>query len=98
MRILHPVIETLVRAIFDIGHDLPFSGPIRAQLVGHHPLWLDTLFLEKSDQEAFGGVCVALCLDNLVEDISNLINGGPELAFLATGGNNDLIQIPSIAM
>jgi hypothetical protein len=38
MRILGPVVQTLVRSVFDVRHDLPLGRSIGAQLVSDHPL------------------------------------------------------------
>ena len=59
MRILGPVVEPLVRAAFDVWHDLTPGGSIRAELVGDHPPGWAALLAQETPQQAFGRLGVA---------------------------------------
>ena len=43
VRVLGPVVEALVRAMLDRGHDLALGCGIGAELVGNHAVWADSL-------------------------------------------------------
>jgi len=77
MRILGPVVQTFMGSVFDVRHNLPPGCSIRAQLVSDHPLWCDTLFLQKTGQQSLGGLGVAAILDDFVKHIPVLIDGPP---------------------
>jgi hypothetical protein len=78
MRILCPIVEPLMRAVFDVRHDLALGGSIRAELVSDHP----------SRRAA---------LDDLIKDVSVLVNSPPQSVFLASNGNHDLVEVPDVA-
>ena len=56
------------------GARRPAFGRSRAQLIGDHALWRQTLLLQKARQQTLGGLGVAPGLDDLVEYIAFLIN------------------------
>ncbi|MGZ2505276.1 hypothetical protein ACVINI_005822 [Rhizobium beringeri] len=60
VRILRPVVQTFMRAVFHVRHDLAFGRPVGAQFVGDHTLWRHALFLQKSRQQALGRLVGAL--------------------------------------
>jgi hypothetical protein len=47
------------------------------------------LLLQQSDQQSLGSFGIAAGLDNLVEDVTVLVNGKPKPMFSATDGNQD---------
>ncbi len=96
MRILGPVVQTIVRSVFDVRHDLSPGCSIRAQLVSDHPLRCDTLFLQKAGQQSPGSLGVAAVLDDLVKHIPVLIDGTPQPVFPAGNGDDHLVQMPHI--
>lgn len=77
MRILGSVVQTLVRSVFDVWHDLSPGCSIGAQLVRDHPLGCDALLLQKAGQQSTGSLGVAVCLDDFVKHIPVLIDGPP---------------------
>lgn len=77
MRILGPVVQTLVRSVFDVRHDLSPGCFIGAQLVSDHSLRCDTLLLQKTGQQSPGSLGVAAGLDDFVKHIPVLIDGSP---------------------
>jgi len=54
MGVLRPIVEVLVGTVLDAGHDLPFCGVIRSQLVGNHHAWRTALALQQLAHQAFG--------------------------------------------
>ncbi len=77
MRILRPVVQTLVGSVFDVRHDLSPGCSIRAQLVSDHPLRCDTLLLQQAGQHSPGSLGVAAVLDDFVKHVPVLIDGPP---------------------
>jgi hypothetical protein len=63
MRILGPVVQTLVGSVFDVRHDLSPGCSIGAQFVSDHPLRCDTLLLQKAGQQP-GSLGVTAVLDD----------------------------------
>src|SRR5688572_28250671 len=97
MRVLRPVIETLMRTMLNRRHDLAPGGSIGAQLVRDHPPRGTALLLQQTPQQAFGRFGVAPRLDDLVEDIAIPIDGSPQPVLLAGNGDHDLVQMPDVA-
>ena len=56
MGILSAVVQTLMAAMFDIGHDGALGGAIRPQLVGYEAFGSIALFSQQPCQQAFGGL------------------------------------------
>jgi hypothetical protein len=69
VRVLGPIVEALVRAMLDRGHDLASSGGIGAELVGNHAPGRTALLLEKTRQQALRCLGVASRLDDFIKDI-----------------------------
>src|ERR1700758_4997905 len=58
MGVFGPVIEALVLAMLDPGHDLPLGSGVALQLVGDEYTEGSTLVLEELAEQAFGGLLV----------------------------------------
>src|SRR5208337_619807 len=58
--VFRPVVEALVLAMLDAGHDLPLGRGIAAQLVGDQHPRRSPLLLQKLAQQAFGGLLAFL--------------------------------------
>jgi hypothetical protein len=97
MRILRPIIKPLVRAVFDVWHDLTSGGSIGAELVSHHSSWRAALFPQEAPQQALGCRGIAARLHDLIKDVSILINGPPEPVLLASDGDRDFVEVPDVA-
>src|SRR5688572_17409438 len=69
MRILRPVVEPFVRAVFDFRHNLTSGGRIGAELIGDQPAGWAALLTQETLQQALSRLGVAACLDDLVEHI-----------------------------
>jgi hypothetical protein len=97
VRVLDPVVEALVRAMLDRGHDLAPGCGIGAELVGNHAPGRTALLLEKTRQQALCCTGVASRLDDFIEDISVLIDRPPQPMLFAADGDDDLVEVPDIA-
>ncbi|MBA8832598.1 hypothetical protein M2311_006554 [Rhizobium leguminosarum] len=97
MRILRPVVQAFMRAVFHVRHELAFSRPVGAQFVGDHMLWRRGLLVQKSRQQALDRLGVTSRLDDLIEHISVLINRSPQPAFLTVDAHTTSIELPNVA-
>jgi hypothetical protein len=96
--ILGSVVEAPVRAMCERWHDLAPGSGIRSQLVGNHASGRATLLLEKACQQAPCRLGIVSRLDDLVEDITVLIDRSPQPIPLAADRDDDLIQVPDVAV
>jgi hypothetical protein len=96
VRIPRPIVETFVRAMFDHRHHLTSRGCVGAELVGNHPPRPAALLLQQAPQQALGRLGVTPALDDLIEDISVLIDGPPEPVLLAGDRDHDLVEVPDV--
>ena len=83
MRILRPIVKPLVRAVFNVRHDLTPGGRVGAELVGDHPPGWAALFPQQAPQQTLGGLGVAARLHDLIKDVSILIHRPPQPVLLA---------------
>lgn len=97
VRVLGPVVEALVRAMFGRWHDLAPGGGIGAELVGNHAPGRTALLLKETRQQALCRLGVASRLDDFIEDISVLIDRPPQPMLFAADGDDDLVEVPDIA-
>ena len=91
MRILCPVVEALVLAMLDPGHDLPLGRGVAFQLVGDQHTRGSTLLLEELAQQAFGGLLVASALDENIENKAVLVDGTPQPILFPGDADDNLI-------
>jgi hypothetical protein len=94
--ILRSIIEALVLAVLDAGHDLPLGGRIAFQLVGDQHTRRSPLLLQQLAKQALGGFLVAPALHEDIENEALLVDCTPEPVLLAGGGDNDLIKVPLV--
>ena len=85
-----------MRTVLDIRHDLPFRRSIGTQLVGDHAVWGEALLLQQPGEQALGGLGIAAVLDDLIENMSILVDSPPQPMFLAGDGDEDFVQVPNI--
>ena len=78
VRILRSVIESLVLAMLNAGHDLPLCRAVAGKLVGDHDTGRPHLPLQQLAQEPLGGLLVASALDQDVEHDAGLVHGSPK--------------------
>ena len=83
MRIFCLIVKALVRAVFDVWHDLMLGGSIRAELVSDHSSWRAALFPQEAPQQALGCRGIAARLHDLIKDVSVLVNSPPKPVLLA---------------
>ena len=96
MRILGPIIEPFVRAMFDARHQLGFCGGIGTQLVGHHHTRCGTLVLEQLAHQTQGSPLVPSALQQGVKNVTIRIDGAPQPVFLPLDRHHHLIELPLI--
>ena len=97
MRVFGPVIETLVLAMLDPGHDLPLGRGVALELVGDEHTRGSTVLLEELAEQAFGGLLVAPALNQDIENEAVLVDGTPEPMLFPGDAHDDLIQVPFVA-
>src|SRR3712207_3381428 len=94
VRVFCPVVEALVPAMLDTGHQLLLRGAITTELVGYHDAGRPALPLQQLAQQALGGALVAPALDQHVEHHPVLIHGAPEPVLRPGDLDRHLIQVP----
>lgn len=94
MGILRPVVQALVRAMLDTGHDLSLCGVVGSELVGDHNAWRSSLAPKQLAHQALGCLGIAAALYQNLQDETILIHGTPKPMLLAPDRNNDLIKMP----
>ena len=97
MGVFGAVIEALVLAMFDPGHDLALGRGVALELVGDEHTRGSTLLLEELAQQAFGGVLVAPALDENIENEAVLVDGTPQPMLFPGDADDDLIEMPFVA-
>src|SRR3954453_17400013 len=96
-RILGPVVQPLVPAVLDPGHQLLLGGRIARQLVRDHDPRRPSLLLQQLAQQALGGPLVAPALDQHVEHNALPVDRPPQPVLLAGDLDLDLVQVPLVA-
>src|SRR5215471_13092863 len=75
VRILRSVVQSLVLAMLDAGHDLPFCRAIAGKLVGDHDAGRPHLLLPQLPEQPPGSLLVASALDQDIEHDAGLVHG-----------------------
>jgi len=97
MRILCPIVQTLVLAMLEAKFHFPSRGGVGLELIGDHDARrLDGAFQELH-QETTRSAGVSSLLKQNVEDEAVLIDGAPEPALLACDRNDHFVQMPFVA-
>src|SRR3954453_15668636 len=96
-RILGPVVQALVAAVLDPGHQFLLGGRIARQLVRDHDTRRPALLLQQRAQEALGGPLVAPALHQHVEHEAVLVDGPPQPVLRAGDPDLALVQVPLVA-
>ncbi len=97
MRHLCAIVRVSVRAMGDGRHDRSVRSPVAAQLVGDQPPRLTLLALQQLAEKTFGSPAVTTRLDEDIEDVAIVIDGTPEIVPPSLDGDEDLVQVPSVA-
>lgn len=96
MGVLCPIVQSLVRAMLDAGHDIALCGAIGSKFIGDYDARRMTLFFEKLFHQPLGGLGIAAALHQHVENKAILIDSPPQPMFVATNGDDDLIEAPFV--
>jgi len=97
MGILRPVIQSLVRTMFDAGHNVAFGRAVGSEFIGDHDAWRMALTFQKLSHQTFGSVGITAALHQHIENEAILIDSSPQPMFLAANGDDDLIEMPFVA-
>lgn len=97
MRILRSVVQPLMRAMLDAGHDFPLGSIVGPELVGDHDTRCSPLSFQQFAHQAFGRLGVSPALDENVEHEAILIDGAPKPVLFASDADDDLVQMPFVA-
>src|SRR4051794_3145871 len=97
MRVLCPVVETLMSAMLDRGHHLVFRGAVARQLVRDQDAWWPALLFQQLAEQALGGPLVPPLLNQNVEHNPILIDSPPEPVLLAGDHQAHFVEVPFIA-
>ena len=77
VRIFCSVVQPLVLAMLNPGHDLPLCRAAAGELVGDHDAWRTHLLLQQLAQQPLGGLLVAAALHQDVEHDAGLVHSSP---------------------
>lgn len=89
-------VQPLGLAMPTLWRDRTLGGAVGPALVAYDPPRGTTSFLRKTAQRPPRSLGVSVDSHDLVEDIIVLIDGAPGVAFLAVGGDDDLVEIPDV--
>src|SRR3954447_10837716 len=91
------IVQALVPAVLDPGHQLLLRRRIARQLVRDHDTRRPSLPLQQLPEQALGGPLVAPALDQHVEYDALLVDCPPQPVLLARDFDPDLVQVPLVA-
>src|SRR5258707_507890 len=97
MRVLRSVVEALMLAMLDAGHDLPLCRAVAGKLVGDHDTRRPHLPLQQFAQQPLGRLLVASALDHDVEHDAGLVHGSPKPMLYPGNFEYDLVEMPFVA-
>jgi hypothetical protein len=84
--------------MLDPGHDLPLGSGVALQLVGDEHTRGSSLLLEELAEQTLGGLLVAPALDENIQNETVLFDGTPEPMLFPSEADDDLIEVPFVAM
>src|SRR5262249_9940535 len=96
VRILGSVIEPLVLAMLNGGHELSLRRAVAGELIGDHDPGWPHLPLQQLAQQPLGGVLVASALDQDVEHDPGLVHGSPQPVLYPGDFEHNLIPMPFV--
>ena len=96
VRVFRSVVEALVPAVLDTGHQLLLRGAVAAELVGDHHTRRPALPLQQLAQQALGGPLVAPALDQHIQHQPVLIHGTPQPVLHPGDLDGDLVEVPLV--
>ena len=77
-------------------HHIPVRGPVASEFVSDQPSGFAPLPFQQLAQESPCGCGVSAALDQDLEHITILVNGTPQVVFLASDLDEDLVKVPSV--
>jgi hypothetical protein len=93
---LGTVVRVLTRVVERTGKNIPGSRSVARKLVGQQLARLFPLAFQHLTKESLSRPGVAATLDEDIEDVTILIDGTPQVVDLSAGGDEDLIDVPSV--
>src|SRR3954454_632288 len=97
MRVLRPVVETLVLPVLNAWHNLLPRRSIAGKLVGDHDARRPALPLQQLAQQARGGALITPALDQHVEYDAVLVDRAPQPMLYPGDFDDGLIEMPFIS-
>jgi hypothetical protein len=97
VRVLRSVVQPLVLAMLDGGHNLLLRRAVAGKLVGDHDAGRPHLLLQERPEQPLGSMLVASALDQDVEHDAGLVHGSPQPILHPGNLEHDLIEMPFIA-
>lgn len=88
-------LEDQVRSLRS-GASRPRRNPNLALRFGDDPLGRHARFLQQPDQQSLGSLGIASALNDLVENITVLVNGTPKPVLAASDRDRHLVQMPDV--
>src|SRR5512133_4029195 len=97
MRILGPIVESFVLAMFDVKAHLRSRSAVRTKLVRDHHARRRAGGFQERLHEPLRSARVSSALDQGVENEAILVDSAPEPMLFARDRDNDLVQMPFVA-
>lgn len=96
MRVFGAVVQASVRSILDRGYNLTPRLAMGTKFVCDDALGWASLLFHQPDQQAPGSLGVAAGLDDLIENITILVDGSPKPMFVPADRHDNLVQMPQV--
>src|SRR5215213_3165436 len=97
MRVLRPVVETLVLPVLNAWHNLLPRRSIAGKLVGDHDARRPALPLQQLAQQPLGCALITPALDQYVEYDAVLVDRAPQPMLYPGDFDDDFIEMPFIS-
>src|SRR3954462_4869458 len=97
MRVLRPVVETLVLPVLNAWHNLLPRRSIAGKLVGDHDARRPALPLQQLAQQPLGGALITPALDQHIEYDAVLVDRAPQPMLYPGDFDDDFIEMPFVS-
>jgi hypothetical protein len=97
VRVFRSVVQALVPAVLDPGHQLLLRRAVTGELIRDHDARRPHLLLQQLAQQALGRVLVASAPHQHIEHDAVLVDRPPQPVPLAGDGDPDLIEVSLVA-
>jgi hypothetical protein len=98
MGVLGPIVQTLMRTMFDVGHDLHSRSAVGSKSVCDHTRRLLALLLQQPGQNTLRRLGITPGLHDFVTNIAVLVHRPPLPMPLARDTDHHLIEMPDIGL